>query len=84
MSCGGEHERHDDEGDEEEEEEGGYGGIKNQSVDEIIAKARFTETFLAASVTIGLTDDLDELAKLGEMDEDGIVFVTLCFVVDMS
>ncbi len=67
-----------EEGDEEEEESeeeggttGGFGGIRNQSVDEIIAKARFTESFLAASVSIGLTDNLEELAKLGEMEDKG-------------
>ena len=49
---------------------GGFGGIRNQSVDEIIAKARFTESFLAASVSIGLTNSLEELAKLGEEEED--------------
>ena len=65
----------DSEGEEEEEEEeeiiGGFGGIRNQSVDEIIAKARFTESFLAASVSIGLTNSLDELAKLGEDEDKG-------------
>ena len=59
----------------EEEEEaggtiGGFGGIRSESVDEIIAKARFTESFLAASSSIGLTNDLDELARLGETMED--------------
>ena len=61
----------DEEGDEDDDAVGGFGGIKNQSVDEIIAKARFTESFLAASSSIGLTDNLDELAKLGEMEVNG-------------
>ena len=49
---------------------GGFGGIRNQSVDEIIAKARFTESFLAASASIGLTDNLEELARLGDGEEE--------------
>ena len=55
-------------------------------MDDIIAKARYTETFLSASVTLGITEDLDELAKLGDLDEEGmnvvivdvIAFVLFC------
>ena len=57
----------------DEDTAGGFGGIRSQSVDDIIAKARFTESFLAASVSIGLTNNLDELARLGEMEENGLL-----------
>lgn len=62
-----------DEEDSDDEEEGkrGFSGIKNQSVDEIIAKARFTESFLAGSASIGLTNNLEELAKLGDVEGPG-------------
>lgn len=70
-AAAGEAEEEDSKGEEEEGTMGGFGGIRNQSVDEIIAKARFTESFLAASVSIGLTDDLEELARLGEVEENG-------------
>ena len=70
----------DGEGDDDDDETGrGYGGIKNQSVDEIIAKARFTESFLSASFSVGLTDDLGQLAKLegdGEEDENDVDGIT--------
>lgn len=59
-----------EEDDDDEERIGGFGGIRNQSVDDIIAKARFTESFLTASA--GLTDNLDQLAKLGDLEENGM------------
>ena len=85
----------------EEEEVGGFGGIKNQSVDEIIAKAKAIESYCSAPVSIGhtasigqeasasltasigfkasvgLTDDLDNLAELGELDGDGMAIFLL-------
>ena len=56
-----------------EEDMGGYSGIKLESVQDIIAKARFTETFLsgasAGSTMAGVSDSLEELAALVEEEE---------------
>ena len=66
--SGGEEE---EEEEEEEDSAGGFSGIRNHSVDEIIAKARFTESFLTMSAaSVGLTDNLEELARLGEEEEE--------------
>lgn len=72
-----------DENDLEEDAVGGFSAIKNQSVDDIIAKARFTESFLVTSASIGLTDNLDQLARLGEPEEDG-ASVCVCVHVHVS
>ena len=54
----------------EEEEEGGYGGIKMASVGEIIAKARFNESYL--HVNLGLGENLEELASCFGSEENGM------------
>ena len=54
-----------DEEDEVEEQEMGFGGIKLSSVEDIIAKARMTETFMNIP-TAGLSDNLTELGRLVE------------------
>ncbi len=58
----------------EEEEElegygGGFGGIVMSSVEDIIAKARLAESCMTAT-TAGLSDDLEDLAKLVSEDEE--------------
>ena len=54
----------------EEEEEAGYGGIKMASVGEIIAKARFNESYL--HVNLGLGENLEELATHFGSEENGV------------
>ena len=44
-----------------EEEEKGFGGIKMDSVTDIIAKARFNESYLNAN--LGLSENLQDLAS---------------------
>jgi hypothetical protein len=56
--------------DAEEEEEAGYGGIKMASVGEIIAKARFNESYL--HVNLGLGENLEELATHFGSGENGV------------
>lgn len=51
-----------------EEQEIGFAGIKLSSVEEIIAKARMAEAFLTVPIA-GLSDDLNDLAKLGSTPE---------------
>lgn len=58
-----------DEEDEVEEQEMGFGGIKLSSVEDIIAKARMTETFMNIP-TAGLSDNLTELGRLVEETGD--------------
>ena len=61
----------------EEEEEAGYGGIKMASVGEIIAKARFNESYL--HVNLGLGENLEELATHFGSEENGVcVCVCVC------
>ena len=61
----------------EEEEERGYGGIKMASVGEIIAKARFNESYL--HVNLGLGENLEELANRFGSKENGVcVCVCVC------
>ena len=75
------------EGAEEVDEWGrGFGGIVMRSVQDIIAKARVAES-MANVPTAGLTDQLDDLVKLGE-EEDGVCVCVLdifriipCFTV---
>ena len=55
---------------EEEEEERGFGGIKMDSVGEVIAKARFNESYL--HVNMGLGENLEDLAKHFESEESGM------------
>ena len=52
----------------EEEEGGGFSGIKMESVQDIIAKARFAESFLKGTPTLGLGENLEELIQL--VDEE--------------
>lgn len=59
----------------EEEEEAGYGGIKMASVGEIIAKARFNESYL--HVNLGLGENLEELATHFGSEENG-VYMCVC------
>ena len=54
--------------DDEEKEDGGFSGIKMESVQDIIAKARFAESFLKGTPTLGLGENLEELAQL--VDEE--------------
>ena len=64
----------------EEEEEAGYGGIKMASVGEIIAKARFNESYL--HVNLGLGENLEELATHFGNEENGVcVCVCVCVCV---
>ena len=56
--------------DEEVEEGSGFSGIKLNSVETIISKARTTEAFMNVP-TAGLTDDLTSLATIGEQDDEG-------------
>ena len=67
------------ENDGEEEEEAGYGGIKMASVGEIIAKARFNESYL--HVNLGLSENLVELATHFESEENGAYTVCVCVCV---
>ncbi len=60
----------DDDLEDDEDETWGFGGIRNESVDDIIAKAQYTEMFLNTGSNLGLSDDLSELVKLGEEEED--------------
>ena len=48
----------------------GFGGIKMASVREIIAKARFNESYL--HVNLGLSESLDDLARHFENEENGV------------
>lgn len=60
----------------EEDEGRGFGGIKTVSVKEIIAKARFNESYL--HVNFGLSEDLDDLARHFENEGNGVcLFVCL-------
>lgn len=48
----------------------GFGGIKMASVREIIAKARFNESYL--HVNLGLSESLDDLARHFENEDNGM------------
>ena len=65
----------------EEEEEGGFSGIKMESVKDIIAKARFAESYLRGG-TGELGENLDELAQMVSEKEsketEGIHTHSLC------
>ena len=49
----------------------GFGGIKMASVHEIIAKARFNESYL--HVNLGLSESLDDLSRHFENEGNGAV-----------
>lgn len=49
---------------------GGFGGIKMSSVQDIIAKARIVEEFMSSRTAAGLSDNLEDLAKLVEDGDD--------------
>ena len=53
----------------EEDAGRGFGGIKMASVREIIAKARFNESYL--HVNLGLSESLDDLARHFENEDNG-------------
>ena len=52
-----------------EEGGGGFGGIVMSSVQDTIARARIAEAFVAMSAA-GLSDNLEDLAKLVEEEEE--------------
>ena len=62
---------------------GGFGGIVMTSVQDTIAKARLTEAFMNAP-TAGLSNNLDELAKLVEEEEEESKRLTTLFCDDNS
>lgn len=62
----------------------GFGGIKMASVQEIIAKARFNESYL--HVNLGLSENLEDLAKHFENEQNSgkllhNYILVLCYVV---
>jgi len=61
----------------------GYGGIRNESVDDIIAKAQYTEQFLNSAAYCGLDgSNLAALAKLGdEEDAESKLFIYFYFLL---
>lgn len=61
-----------------EEEEKGYGGIKMDSVTDIIAKARFNESYLSAN--LGLSENLEELASHFQSEQSNVQL--LCLMVN--
>ena len=63
-----------DAGEEEEEEGGGFSGIRMESVKDIIAKARFAESFLRGGSGVDLGENLDDLAQIVDQEckEEGV------------
>jgi hypothetical protein len=59
----------DDEGEESEREESGYGRIKLNSVQDIIAKARNVEAFLNVPIA-GLSEDITDLIDIINHEEE--------------
>ena len=48
----------------------GFGGIRNESVEDIIAKAQYTEQFINSTAYCGLDgSNLVALAKLGDEED---------------
>ena len=64
------------EADEGDEVEGGFSGIRMESVKDIIAKARFAESFLRGGSGVDLGENLEELAQIVNnqecKQEDGV------------
>ena len=54
----------------EDDSRGGYGGIVMSSVEDIISKARVSEAFIKGVSGVGLSGDLEDLAKLVNEDEE--------------
>lgn len=61
----------------EDQEGRGFGGIKMASVEEIIAKARFNESYL--NVNLGLSENIEDLAKHFQNEENGVCWMFYCF-----
>lgn len=53
----------------EEEVGGGFSGIRMESVKDIIAKARFAESYLRGGSGVELGENLEELAQIVEEEE---------------
>ncbi len=63
----------------DDEEGGGFSGIRMQSVKDIIAKARFAESYLRGGTDVG--ENLEELAQMIQQEpkeEEGRRVCTLC------